>query len=255
MVEKERMDKLLTLLDARNAIKINELQEELFASYATVRRDLVKLEKKGLIQRNNGKVWLISNKNRESSHQMRENEQMKEKEFICNIAQRFITNGHSLFMDSSTTVNKLCPHLKDKNLLVVTNGLNNALALNEAENILVYTTGGQVKKNSTSIIGEMAADFLNNFKADLAFISCSGLNLEGIYDTDLNQALIKQKMIQNANKVILLCDDNKFDTSHFFKLTTFDEIHTIITNKKPHPDYEKKISQHDCNLIYSHLNY
>lgn len=54
MLTKERFFRILELLDHKSFITIQELMEVLNASKSTVNRDLIELEKQGLIQRERG---------------------------------------------------------------------------------------------------------------------------------------------------------------------------------------------------------
>ena len=251
MLEEDRLNKIMSVLKTKKTMSSSELCKHLFCSPSTLRRDLIKLEKDGLIKRNHGSMSIISNTNTEFSYFFRETEHPDEKAYICELASDFITHGQAIFLDSSSTGNKLCSHLKKyNNLIVVTNCLKNALSLSDAEGAKVFIAGGEIKTNSTSIIGEMAGDFLKGFNMDIAFISCLGITLNGLYEADLNQALLKRHIIKNAKKVILLCDDSKFGNQHCFELTTYDEIDVIITNKKPDVSYQKKLEEYDCEIIY-----
>jgi len=250
-VLEERLEKIMAILRKQKYMTNNELCRRLFCSQSTLRRDLIKLEEVGLVIRNHGGVTIVANTNNEFSYFFRETERPHEKEYICDLASDFITHGQAIFLDSSSTVNKLCPYLdRYNNLIVVTNCLKNSLNLSRAEQIQVFIAGGQLKKNSTSIIGEMAGDFLGHFKVDIAFLSCRGLDLDGIYEANLDQALFKQHMIKKAKKTILLCDNSKFDSEHFFRLTTFDKIDALITNQKPTATYQEKLETCGCELIY-----
>lgn len=247
----ERLEKIMAILKKQKYMTNTELCQRLFCSQSTLRRDLIKLEKAGLVIRTYGGATIVTPTNHEFSYFFRETERPHEKAYICDLARNFITHGQGIFLDSSSTVNKLCPYLDHyTNLIVVTNCLKNALNLSRAEQTQVFIAGGHLKKNSTSIIGEMAGAFLEHFKVDIAFISCRGIDLNGIYEADLDQALFKQHMIENAKKTILLCDNSKFNSEHFFKLTTFDKIDALITNKKPQATYQEKLAASGCELIY-----
>ena len=56
---------------------------------------------------------------------------------------------------------------------------------------------------------------INNFHADICFMSCRGLDRFGSYEANYNQALLKQQMIANADLTVLLADSSKFNTSHY----------------------------------------
>ena len=250
MLQEERLEKILTLLSQKNKMSNDALCKQLFCSISTLRRDLIKLEKNDLIKRWHGGASLISKTNNEISFLFREYEFLDEKAYISQLASEFIHDNQALFLDSSSTVAKLCQQLLDKRLIVVTNGIQNMIHLNQSESIQLFALGGLVKLNSLAVVGNLAGEFLQQFKADIAFLSCRGISLDGIFEADSNQAFVKQQMIKNAKKTILLCDHSKFDSEHFFKSVTFDQIDILITDKEPSASYLEKLKNFHCEVIY-----
>lgn len=251
MYSMERAEKIIEILRTKKHVSTKYLSDKLYTSVSTIRRDILELEKSGMVVRSHGGVTLIPSSNIEYSYIFREMEHKKEKNYICNIALDFISNGYALFLDSSSTVSNICPMLhKYTNLTVVTNGVKNALELAQMDSITTFITGGQLKQGSTSVVGELTGNFIDNFHADLSIISCRGINEDGVYEANQIQALVKQHMIRNSKATILLCDSSKFEQSHFYKLSTFKEITAIITNKQPCPKILNRILEHDCEVLY-----
>ena len=249
MHEDERLENILSILRRQKTITNSKLCSLLFCSPSTLRRDLLKLEASGQIKRSHGGVSLITNNN-EFSFLFRENINSKEKDYIANLASDYIAEGQAIFLDSSSTTYKLCYHLQNKKLIIVTNSLKTAINLNYQDNVTVFTPGGQVKNNSTAVVGEMALEFFKDFNADIAFLSCRGISLDGVFEADLNQALIKQRMMANAKKTVLLIDNTKYDSEHFFKLCDFGKIDAIVTDNKPNDEYMKVFEGFDCDVVF-----
>lgn len=251
MLSKERSEEILKILKTKKQVSTKYLCEKLYCSIATIRRDLIELEKAGMVKRCHGGVTLIPSYNMEYPHMFREMENQKEKNYICKLALDFISNGYAIFLDSSSTVSNICPMLKDyNNLTIVTNGVKTALDLVQLDSVTTFIAGGQLKSGSTSIVGELTGGFIDNFKADISIISCRGLDENGAYEANQTQALVKQHMIRNSKSTILLCDSSKFSTSHFYKLDSFANIEAIITDKKPAAKIFNSILQAGCEVIY-----
>ncbi|MCL2572864.1 MAG: DeoR/GlpR family DNA-binding transcription regulator [Defluviitaleaceae bacterium] len=248
MLESERLELIFSTIQKKQIISNDELRKMLFISSATLRRDLLKLENNGLIVRVRGGVSLASKANQEVPYYIREVERLEEKEHICNLAKEYIKDDQAYFMDSSSTVGNLCEHMWDSRIVVITNCLKNALVLGSYRNVSVYITGGGVKKNSNSVVGEVGKEYISNFNAEIAFISCRGLDPEGIYEASFAQARIKQHMVANSKRVVLMCDDSKFDNRHFINLITYDKIDIIITNTKPDQKYLDLFAEHNCEV-------
>jgi DeoR/GlpR family transcriptional regulator of sugar metabolism len=248
MLKSERLDLMFSLIQKKQLVSNEELRKAFFVSQATLRRDILKLENSGLIVRVHGGVSLVSKVNQEIPHYIREVEHLKEKEHICKLASEYIIENRSYFLDSSSTVSGLCDYMIDKRLVVITNCLKNALVLGAGRNVDVYITGGGIKKNSSSVVGEVGREFLANFNCEIAFISCRGLDLDGAYEASFGQARIKQHMVNNSKRVVLLCDENKFDSNHFINLISFDKVNVVITSSKPKQKYLDRFKEFSCEV-------
>lgn len=247
----ERSEDILNLLKQKKKMSVEDLCKAFYCSQATIRRELVKLEKTGSIKRVRGGAVIRGGTNFDYSAMYRMSVNIKEKHYICSLAQDFISSGMSLFLDSSSTVEQLCLYIgKIHGLTVLTNGINTALILNANENTDTYITGGFIERGSNTVLGELAGDFVNRFRADLAIISCRGIDKHGAYEANHQQWLIKQHMISHAKSTLLLCDSSKFDKSYFHCLSDFRNLTAVITDKKPDDSICEAISAADCELIY-----
>lgn len=250
MTISERRNKILDILEKKKVITTRELENLVFSSTSSVRRDLLELEKQGKVIREHGEVKLANPKNIDYSYEARLYEQVRSKELIAEIASVFIGTNQSIFMDSSSTTSFLLPYLgKLDKLQVITNSVKLAPELNKMSNIALFVTGGEVKYGTNSILGNFAVDFLEKFYTDIAIFSCRGIDENGTYEANYNQALIKQKMIKNTKKAILLVDSTKFNTTHFFKLTYFEDVDYIITDKKPDDKFLEKVKE-VCEVVW-----
>lgn len=248
---RERTDLILEILDKRKHVPTSYLCEELYCSPATIRRDLIEMEKQGLIERRHGEVSLVPRSKVEFSYLYRETKNLNEKKYISKLASDFISNGQTIFLDASSTVINLCPLLEDyKNLTVLTNGIKTSMELSLLTSIDAFLTGGEIKQGSSAIVGEFSKEFLNNFKADICFISCRSLNRNGIFEVNHHQPLVKRHMMKNSDMTVLLCDSSKFEQDGFFKLADFTQIHTIITNEKPPEDIIQIVNSAGSEIIW-----
>lgn len=246
----ERQTKIMEILKKRKVISTRKLESLLYSSTSTIRRDLIELENQGRVIREHGEVRLSIPKNIDYSYESRLDEQVKPKYSIAEIASTFIGPNQAIFLDSSSTASFILPFLTEvDNLRIITNSVDLAPNLNKMPNISLFITGGEVIHGTNSILGNFAVNFLDNFYTDIAIFSCRGIDNIGSYEADYNQALIKQKMISNTKKTILLVDSSKFDTRHFFKLAHFSEIDHIITDKKPINNFLDNIND-NCEVIW-----
>lgn len=246
----ERRMRIMEILTKRKVMATRELESLLYCSTSTLRRDLIILENQKRIIREQGEVRIVLSKNVDYSYESRVDDRIKSKKLIAEIASTFIGQNQAIFFDSSSTTSFILPFLSEfDNLQIITNSVYLPPQLNRLPNISLFVTGGEVSHGTNSILGNFAVDFLDNFFTDIAFFSCRGIDHNGTYEADYNQALFKRKMISNSKKNILLVDSSKFDTKHFFKLIYLDKIDYIITDKKPSDNFLNTVDE-QCEILW-----
>lgn len=250
MVCFERMSRIMDILAKRKIISTFQLEALMYCSTSTLRRDLIKLEKEGKIIRSHGEVRLVTTNNIEYAYDSRSHEETQGKQQIAETASTFLTDNQSIFIDSSSTCAALAPHLGTlKNLRVITNGIEIARRLNNYENITLFFCGGHIGYGTNSALGDFATSFINNFHADICFMSCRGLDRFAAYEANHSQALFKQQMIANSDMAILLADHSKFNTSHYFKLSNYNAIDYIVTNQAPVESFQDTVGT-QCEILW-----
>lgn len=248
----ERQQAILNMLKSKKSVAVSELSKLFFIGEASIRRDLEKLEKKGLLKRTYGGAVLLEGLDSEIPFAVREAEQKNAKQIIGHAAANLVKDGDIVIMDSSSTVLKMAPYLKGKsNLTVITNGARTAVELGEMLHIKVYCTGGVLRENSLSYIGEFARSCIERFNADILFFSCRAVSIEkGLSDISMDEAELRRLMMANCKKIVLLCDSSKFDKVSFCKICGFEKIDCIITEKKPSDQWIEFLKGKNIELVY-----
>ncbi len=249
----DRKQHILEILTVSGGISnINTLCKKIFSSPSTIRRDLITLEEEGIIRRHHGYVSVVAKSATESPIGMRRIENQDKKMAMAEAAKNLFHDNMVIFLDSSSTVSYLAAGLKSrKNITVITNGINVASQLMNAQNIRCYLCPGVLKPNSLSIIGEYASAFLENFHAEAVFFSCKAINARGIFEGNDAQGLVKRKMLENADRGILLCDNTKELSSGFFKLCPLKQVHTLVSNAPFSEELEESLQANMKELIYA----
>ena len=251
MLALERQEEILDILSRNNSATVEELASMLYVSGATIRRDLRQMERQGLIKRSHGGAMPFKSTTEESAFALREQENIVAKKTIANLAAKLVKNGDSIFLDSSSTTGLTIPLLNNLQYLSVTTiGLRNALLLSQTNNIKIYIAGGQVHNHSNSIIGSDTIDYISRIHADVALISCAGVDLKaGFTDGDIEQGKLKRQMKANSKKVVMLCDSTKFGNTFMCGDLTFGDVDYLITDKMPSKEYVTAIENAGCKII------
>lgn len=251
MLTLERQEEIMDILRDKKSATVSKLAKSLYVSEATIRRDLTIMEKLGMLRRSHGGALLLDSTSEESSFALRQQENTTSKHVIASLARRFIRDGASLFIDSSSTVGMLLPLLTDfKYMTVITTGLRNAMILSQNSDVNIYIAGGHIQNHSNSILGSNTVEFISNIHADMAFLSCSGINQNGVItESNIEQSKVKQQMIKNAATTVLMCDSSKFGKTFLCKEFTLDDLDYLITDKTPDPTYVELFSSSKCQLL------
>ena len=225
--------KILEILETQQYASVEELSAVLCVSTSTIRRNLEILQQKGLVTRTHGGVKINADNNFAPSFTFRIHQNTFEKKKIALSAIKLIKNGDIIFLDGSTSAFYIAEYLKEfENIRVITNGID-TLSLLSKNNILAYSTGGQVSSENPSVlVGRYAEDMICNFHADIAFFSAQAMDTDGeIYDCFEDEIFLRRAMIENAKTKVFLCDNTKIGKTSPYHLCSLKEINHIATNQ------------------------
>ena len=229
----ERHEKIVEILNERSSVTVQYLASKLFVSLPTIRRDLSILEKQNRLRRTFGGA-VLNNKNiSEIPFELRDSIDVKIKDELALSASKFIEDDMVIFMDASSTVLRLVPHLKNfKNLTVITNSPKVSLALAEL-NISSLSTGGTLLKNAKAYAGVFAEEFVRKFNADICFFSCRGVSDDGILnDGSIEESNIRIAMLKQSKKKVFIGSSNKLGKSYCFNIIHARELDGFICDKE-----------------------
>lgn len=245
----ERQRKIVELVNERLSIRVSELSDVFNVTEETIRRDLERLEKEELLRRSHGGAVSIEKNNTETPYTEREILNSTEKKVIALEGVKLINPGDQIVLDASTTAWFMAKELEDMPLTVITNSIKVAIELSKKEHVKVISTGGMLLPKSLSYAGPLAERSLDKYFVNKAFISCKGVHLdEGLSDSNEWQALLKKKMLQIADKTILLADSSKFGVRTFVQIAKINQIDEIITDSKLSGDYINELNEKNINL-------
>jgi len=229
----DRQEKIFKLLNQQGSVSIKQLKEEMYASEATIRRDLAKMEQDGLLLRTWGGALSSSNINSDPPSFVRSNANVKAKTAIAKTALGFLQNNMTLFLASGTTVTKLAGFLsKYESLTVISNGLDTISALRNHSSAKILMPGGELYENY-DFVGTLTENMIEQFNADLLFFSCSGLTAEGFSSIDMIRLNVIKKMSENSAKTIMLVDTSKVGKKYAYKGFGFENIDYVIMEAIP----------------------
>ena len=217
MNARNRADKILRELRQEGNLSLDVLIKRLGASAASVRRDLTKLEIKGLVRRTHGGVTLVEPLLYEpfrydSLFQNREQHRTPQKRRIGLHAAELIQENETVGFTAGTTTTHVARNLRNRhNIRVITNAINIAMELSNCAGLRTFVTGGFVQwAGSFSLVGHAAIDSLKDVYMDRVFVSVCGIDLaRGITVIEPEEALTFRTMIQQSKHIVVVTDSTK----------------------------------------------
>lgn len=234
MKSAERLQSIQSLLDIRGRVSVVELAEQYQVAQETIRRDLMKLQKNGVVRKIHGGA--ISSQNKyEQSLAARFTQDIPQKHVLAQLAVDLIPAGSTLFIDFGTTTNVFAEHIKDlSDLTVFTNSVLIAATLSENPSCEVFVLGGLYDNQIKANLGPMVIAGVGEFFADFAVIGIGGVDPKfGFSDQNIDEATIARAMIARSNECIVLADPSKFNRHGIAHVAEFNQVDYLVSSEQP----------------------
>lgn len=227
-----RQDSIYRLAKERRVVKVAELAELLGVTEMTIRRDLEALERKGLLERTHGGAVYNDRVGLELLYEQKSNLHQAEKEAIGKLAASLIEEGDTVFLNSGSTIIQVIQHLDTGRVKVITN--NPLVPLNvRSDKLEVYITGGELRRESFTLVGETAMYSIRQVYANKAVIGIDGFSLRnGLTNTIQAESWLNRLMIHRTHgEVILVADSSKVGKVTNFLTSSISAVSTIVTDE------------------------
>ena len=236
-VAEERRRRIEELLRRQAVASLAEVIEVTGASEATVRRDLVLLERLGRLARTRGGARAIQRHSTlEEEFEIRQSRDRREKRLIGQRAARLVDDGTTAFLTDGTTSYALAQCLVHRHLTVVTGALNIAQLLAGSAGIEVIVLGGQLRATSFGTTGALSLDTIRALHADVAFIAPDGVTLDGgVRDFSLDDAAIARAMSENAARTVVLASPGKIGVDTRVRIVDWPQVDVVVGARLPAP--------------------
>lgn len=228
----DRRGQIAELVRQQGTARVSELAERFQVSEVTIRNDLVRLEKDGLLIRDRGGAITSSPSSTLIAFDQRADLNLEAKRRIGQAAAQLVDPNDTIIMDAGTTVVEMVRHLKPvAPLTVVTNALNVAVELRTVPESQVLLLGGSVNYATFSTLGPLTEQSLDDLVVQKVFLAAQSVDRQaGVTDTTMEIAQVKRAMVRVARRVILVADSSKWGRAGFIKVVPLHAIHTIVTD-------------------------
>ena len=251
----ERRGRMLSLIKEREFVPVTELSDRFGISEVTVRSDLAALASLGQIHRIRGGAIPRGELGQERPFEESEAAYADEKRAIGRAAAELLSDGESVIVDVGTTAVAAARAIvaRDdlKDVVVFTNGLKTALALEPAiPRLSVVVSGGTLRPLQHSLVEPMATRILDGeLSVATVFLGCNGVHPDaGITNVNLPEAHVKQRMLKSARRKVVLADGSKIGRIELAQLCGIDQIDMVITGESADPSILDSLREHGCEV-------
>jgi DeoR family transcriptional regulator of aga operon len=252
-----RSEQIVKYLLGKGSATIEEILEVAGSSAPSIRRDLARLENRGLIRRTHGGAELVEPLLYEpfrydSSFLAREQRHAAEKRRIGLAAAELVEAGETVGLSAGTTTTHIGRSLRHREKIqVITNAVNIGMELSDQTAIRTSLTGGVILWAwSFALSGNAALDFLQNVYMDKVFLSVTGLDAErGATSLETEEALVYRKMLKQSKQVIIAADSSKLGKVSPAIICPASEIHVLITDTGATPEAVAPFERQGIRII------
>ena len=252
----QREKEILRLLLSHGKTSVEELTELFAMSAASVRRDLVRLEERGLVHRTHGGAMLAGQVYEpfrfDASFHEREDRFAQEKGRIAMAAADLVQENETIGLTAGTTTTQVARGLRlRKGLHIITNAVNIGMELNSSDALDTTLTGGSMRwPGAFSLIGPAAIETLHTVLMDKVFIGVCGIDPErGATTIQPDEAAVFREMCRRAKKVVIVADSSKVGMTSPAVICPTTDIDILITDDGISDEAIKAFKRRDVQVI------
>ena len=248
MHEKERHRVILSAVEDRPVVTVIDACNLTGASEATIRRDIANLHIEKKLRRVRGGAEAIAPPQFTGlagrTFAVNETLRIDDKQAIAQAAAALCDDGDSIIINGGTTTFQMVHPLVFRRLAILTNSFPLAEHLLKHSKNTITLSGGTIYREQNILLSPFENDITRNFHAKYMFIGPLGL-----VEADPLVIQAEQKLIRQADELVVLADSSKFDKRSSLIICELSKISTIITDYKISDKAASMLDAADVNLI------
>jgi len=244
----ERHLKLREIFATQEFADLETLCREVRASESTLRRDLIALEKDGLLRRVHGGALGARNREHLLDFAWQRGLMAEEKQRIAVAAAALIEDGQTVLLDGGSTTAAVAQELVGRSLHVVTNSLPIAEVFREARRIELTLTGGFLYPRLGVMLGPFCEQMLASIAADVAVMGTGGVTASGFSNNNTLIVGSERTMIHVSRKVIIVADHGKFGRAAMVPLAPLDVADVVVSDADLAPSHQDLLREHGVEV-------
>lgn len=253
MHESERHRIILSAVQERPVATVLDLVTLTGASEATIRRDIATLHVQKKLRRVRGGAEAVSPPQfvglAGRPFSVNETINIAAKRAIACAAVELCDDGEPIIINGGTTTFQMVHPLSARRCQVFTNSFPIAEHLLKHSKNTVLLPGGAIYREQNIILSPFQDDGSRHFYARRMFIGAQGIGPLGLMEADPLLIQAEQKLIGQADELVVLADSSKFRNRSSLVLCPLKRVDTVITDDRIADREAQMLEAADITLI------
>ena len=234
MHEKERHRIILSAVQEKPVVTVAEMVDLTESSEATIRRDIATLHVQKKLRRVRGGAESVNPPQfvglAGRPFSVNQSLNIAQKRAIALRAVELCEDGDPIIINGGTTTFQMVHPLATKRCQIFTNSFPIAEHLLKNSKNTIMLSGGVIYREQNIILSPFDNDVTRNFYAKRMFMGAQGLSHLGLMEADPLLIQAEQKLIDQADELVVLVDSSKFRQRSSLILCRLERITTVITD-------------------------
>ena len=257
MHEKERHRIILSAVQEKPVVTVPELVDLTDSSEATIRRDIAALHVQKKLRRVRGGAEALHPPQfvglAGRPFTVNETLNTRQKQAIAKEAVALCQDGDPIIINGGTTTFQMVHFLTNRRMQVFTNSFNIAEHLLKHSKNTIMLSGGTIYREQNIVLSPFDNDVTRNFYAQRMFMGAQGLGALGLMEADPLLIQAEQKLIDQADDLIVLVDSSKFNKRSSLILCGLKRIATVITDSGVEDRHASMLEAAGVNLVVARM--
>jgi DeoR/GlpR family transcriptional regulator of sugar metabolism len=249
MRQAQRQLKVQELFANEEFVSLEDLCERFTASKSSIRRDLIELERKGVLRRVHGGAISLQMRDEMLDFKRLSVSSHDEKVRIGKTAASLVKDGQTVILGGGSSVAEVAKHLSERLIQIVTNSIPVAQTFWDSRQAEVTLTGGYLYPRLGVQIGPICERMLNSVSADILIMGIGGITASGISDSNSLNVESIRAMIRAARKVVIVADRSKFGRDSMIHVADLSDIDQIVSDKDLDPEFQQMLKNNKVDCI------
>jgi DeoR/GlpR family transcriptional regulator of sugar metabolism len=226
----DRRDELLRIIRDVGYLSATEAARQLGVDSSTIRRDLMRLDQLGLIQRSHGGA-VARRDEADVPYDIKIHKRVPQKQAIGAAVAAMVPPGATVMLDSGSTTLMVARALVDHpDLTVVTPDILVAAELITRPNVRLMVPGGEGVRDTTTVVSQESVEMVRRYHVDFAVMASDAVDETGA--TNMNGVVVplKRAMMDGAARCVLVADSSKLGQRRLVRVAALEEFAELITD-------------------------